>query len=63
MLASVVSQVSLSFPTGRRLHGHDDGSRVPRWDPALCPGHDLVVCAATRLSRQREAVEAHRGMI
>jgi hypothetical protein len=25
-------------------HGHDDGSRLPRWYPALCAGYDLVVC-------------------
>jgi hypothetical protein len=27
------------------VHGHDDGSRLPRWYPALCAGYDLVVCA------------------
>ena len=26
------------------VHGHDDGSRLPRWYPALCAGYDLVVC-------------------
>ncbi|MDQ5809035.1 MAG: hypothetical protein M3320_10195 [Actinomycetota bacterium] len=25
-------------------HGHDEGSRLPRWYPALCAGYDLVVC-------------------
>ena len=25
-------------------HGHDDGSRLPRWYPALCAGYDLVLC-------------------
>src|SRR4051794_983394 len=25
-------------------HGHDEGSRLPRWYPAFCAGYDLVVC-------------------
>ena len=24
-------------------HGHDEGSRLPRWYPALCAGYDLVL--------------------
>lgn len=24
-------------------HGHDEGSRLPRWYPAWCAGYDLVV--------------------
>lgn len=26
------------------VHRHDEGSRLPRWYPALCAGYDLVVC-------------------
>lgn len=25
-------------------HGHDDGSRLPRWYPAFCAGYDLALC-------------------
>ena len=25
-------------------HGHDEGSRLPRWYPAFCAGYDLVLC-------------------
>ena len=25
-------------------HGHDEGSRLPRWYPAFCAGYDLIVC-------------------
>jgi hypothetical protein len=26
------------------VHGHDEGSRLPRWYPAFCAGYDLVLC-------------------
>ena len=25
-------------------HGHDEGSRLPRWYPAFCAAYDLVLC-------------------
>jgi hypothetical protein len=40
-------------------HGHDEGSRLPAWYPALCAGYDLVLCGHLARSSKGSRAGAH----